>query len=99
MLEMFKILILSTIIITLWTAFLLLQDKRGIPTLNRWFAVFLVALTTPQIDLYATQVIPGGIFILSLVSSTFLWLKGPFIWMFLCVLIRKEPRFPIILLH
>jgi AraC-like DNA-binding protein len=99
MLEIFKILILTTIVITLWTAFLLLQDKRGVPILNRWFAVFLLALTTPQIDLYAAQVIPGGIFLLSLVSSTFLWLKGPFIWMFLCVLIRKKLRLSVILLH
>ncbi len=99
MLEVFKIVLLSTIAITLWTAFLLFQDKRGIPILNRWFAVFLIALTTPQMDLYATLVVPNGIFLLSLVSSTFLWLKGPFIWMFLGVLTRGELKTSTCLLH
>lgn len=90
MLEIFKIFILSTITITLWTAFLSLQDKRSIPKLNRWFAVFLFALTTPQMDLYAAHVVPGGIFFLSLLASVFIWLKGPFIWIFLAVLTRNE---------
>ncbi len=88
--EAFKILVLSTIIINLWTVFLLLQDKRGNKLLNRWFAVFLVALSLPQMDLYANQIIPGGIFQLAVTASTFLWLKGPFIWIFIKVLTREK---------
>lgn len=99
MFELFKALILSTIIITLWTAFILLQDKRGLPKLNRWFAAFLFALTTPQMDLYAAHIIPGGILLLSLVASTFLFLKGPFIWIFLSVLLRNDVKLPILLIH
>jgi AraC-like DNA-binding protein len=99
MLEAFKILILSTIIVTLWTAFLLLQDKRGIPSLHRWFAVFLVALTTPQMDLYAAHTVQGGILLLALVASTFLWLKGPFIWIFLSVLTRNDTRLKRVWFH
>lgn len=99
MFEFFKALLLSTIIITLWTAFILLHDKRGLPQLNRWFAAFLFALTTPQMDLYAAHIIPGGILLLSLVSSTFLFLKGPFIWIFLSVLLRNEVKLPKLLIH
>jgi AraC-like DNA-binding protein len=99
MLEAFKIFILSTIAITLWTAFLLLQDKRSFPTLNRWFAVFLLALTAPQMDLYAGLAVQGGIFQLSLVASTFLWLKGPFIWVFLKILTRDQVNAKKILVH
>ena len=99
MVEVFKIFILSTIIITLWTAFLLLQDKRGIPQLNRWFAVFLFALTTPQMDLYASHFTPGGVFVLSVITNTFIWLKGPFIWIFLAVLTRKNISPQIIGIH
>ncbi len=88
--EVFKIFVLSTIIISLWTAFLLLQDKRGNTLLNRWFALFLVALSAPQMSLYAEQVVQGGIFTLGLVASTFLFLKGPFVWMFIHVLNRKN---------
>lgn len=87
--EAFKIFVLSTIIINVWTAFLLVQDKRGNKLLNRWFAVFLVALSFPQMDLYANQIIPGGVFKLAIVASTFLWLKGPFIWIFVQVLTRQ----------
>jgi len=90
MLEVFKIFIIATIAITLWTAFLLLQDKRGIPKLNRWFAVFLFALTTPQMDLYAAHAIPGGVLPLAITAATFIWLKGPFIWIFVAVLTRSE---------
>jgi len=90
--EAFKIFILSTIVITLWTAFLLLQDKRSIPALNRWFAVFLLALSAPQIDLYVTLAFHGGIFLLALVASTFLWLKGPFVWIFLKILTRSQVK-------
>ncbi len=99
MLEIFKIFILSTIIITLWTALLLLLDKRSLPRLSLWFAAFLFALTTPQIDLYASHIIPGGVLLLSLVASTFLFLKGPFIWVFLSVLLRNEVKLPRILIH
>jgi len=44
--EAFKIFILSTIIITLWMAFLLLQDKRSHKLLNRavWRVQFLLPL-------------------------------------------------------
>ncbi len=99
MFEFFKALLLSTIIITLWTAFILLQDKRGLPQLNRWFAAFLFALTTPQMDLYAAHIIPGGILFLSLVASSFLFLKGPFIWIFLSILLRNEIKLPKLLIH
>lgn len=61
--------------------------------LNRWFAAFLVAVTFPQMDIYANQVVQGGIFKLSLVACTFLWLKGPFIWTFIKVLTRHNTRF------
>ena len=88
--EAFKIFVLSTIAINLWTVFLLLQDKRGNQLLNRWFAAFLVALALPQMDLYANQVVPGGIYSLAVASSTFLWLKGPFIYVFVKVLIRDK---------
>ncbi len=97
--EAFKIFVLSTIIVTLWNAFLLLQDKRGNRLLNRWFAAFLIALTMPQMDLYANQVVQGGIFKLALVASTFLWLKGPFIWVFIKVLTRQEWRVRQVGLH
>lgn len=88
--EAFKIFILSTIIITLWMAFLLLQDKRSHKLLNRWFAAFLVALTLPQMDLYANQIVQGGYLKLALVAASFLWLKGPFMWTFIQVLTRKD---------
>ncbi|WP_039913231.1 helix-turn-helix domain-containing protein [Cellvibrio mixtus] len=88
--EAFKTFVLSTIVINLWTVFLLLQDKRGNKLLNRWFAVFLIALSFPQLDLYANQIIPGGIFQLTVTASTFLWLKGPFIRVFIKVLTREK---------
>lgn len=87
--EVFKILILSILVITFWTALLLLNDKRGIRSLNRWFAAFLIALMAPQMDLYVF-ITQGGIFTLSLVASTFLWLKGPFLCMFIKVLLREN---------
>lgn len=87
--EAFEILILSILVITFWTAFLLLNDKRGVRSLNRWFAAFLIALMAPQMDIYVF-ITQGGIFTLSLVASTFLWLKGPFICMFIKVLTREE---------
>lgn len=88
--EAFKIFVLSTIVITFWTAFLLLQDRRGNKALNRWFALFLLALTAPQMDLYASHYVVGGAYQLALVASTFLWLKGPFVWTFMRVLTREE---------
>lgn len=97
--EAFKIFVLSTIIINLWTAFLLLQDKRGNKLLNRWFAAFLVALSMPQMDLYANQVVAGGVLNLAIVASTFLWLKGPFMWAFVKVLTRKDASFRSIAMH
>jgi AraC-like DNA-binding protein len=90
MLEIFKIVVLFTIAITVWTAFLLLQDKRGNKVLNRWFAAFLLLLTSPQMSLYAEQVVPGGVYGLSIAACTFLWLKGPFVWTFIKVLTRTE---------
>lgn len=90
MFELFKVFILSTLVINLWTAFILTQDKRGYRQLNYWFAGFLVALSAPQMDNYTAMVVPGGIWRLSLVASTFLWLKGPFIWIFLNALTRKS---------
>lgn len=50
-------------------------------------------------DLYASHIIPGGIFLLSLVASTFLFLKGPFIWVFLSILLRNEVKLPKVLIH
>ncbi|WP_189418548.1 helix-turn-helix domain-containing protein [Cellvibrio zantedeschiae] len=47
----------------------------------------------PQMDLYANQVVPGGVFKLALVGATFLWLKGPFVWTFIKVLTRRETGF------
>lgn len=90
MFELFKVFILSTLVINLWTAFILVQDKRGYRQLNCWFAGFLVALSAPQMDNYTALVVPGGVWQLSLVASTFLWLKGPFIWIFLNALTRKS---------
>ena len=87
--EAFKIFVLSTLVINLWTVFILLQDKRGNKLLNRWFAAFLVALALPQMDLYANQIAPGGVFTLAVIASSFLWLKGPFICIFINVLSRK----------
>lgn len=97
--EAFKIFVISTVIITLWTAFLLLQDKRGHKSLNRWFAGFLLALTLPQMDLYANLAVPGGFFMLALVASTFVWLKGPFMCVFIRVLTRKDTGVRSIGLH
>ena len=86
--ELFKVFILSTLVINLWTAFILIQDKRGDRSLNFWFAAFLIALSAPQLDNYVALTVPG-IWQLSMVASTFLWLKGPFIWIFLNVLERR----------
>lgn len=97
--EAFKIFVLSTIVITLWTAFLLVQDKRGTRLLNRWFAGFLVILTLPQMDLYASHAVPGGVPMLAMVASTFLWLKGPFIWAFIDVLARNNRSLRHLALH
>jgi AraC-like DNA-binding protein len=70
--------LLTTIAVTYWTSFILLQDKRSNRSLNRWFAFFLIALTAPQIELYmATSGKP--IFEISFIAASFLWLKGPFV--------------------
>lgn len=50
-------------------------------------------------DLYASHIIPDGIFLLPLVASTFLFLKGPFIWVFLSILLRNEVKLPRVLIH
>jgi AraC-like DNA-binding protein len=77
--------LLATIAVTYWTSFILLQDKRGHRSLNRWFAFFLVILTAPQIELYmATSGKP--IFEISFIAASFLWLKGPFVIGFIRVL-------------
>ena len=93
MFELFKVFILSTLVVNLWTAFILVQDKRGYRHLNCWFAAFLVALSAPQMDNYAALVVTQDAawrWKLSLVASSFLWLKGPFIWIFLNALTRKS---------
>jgi AraC-like DNA-binding protein len=82
----------ATIAITFWTAFLLLQDKRSIPVLNRWFAAFLFLLITPQLDVYYTLTKQYPPFLLAMLISSFLWLKGPFVWAFITVLIQPSTK-------
>ncbi len=97
--EAFKVFILSTLIITLWTVFLLLQDKRSNTLLNRWFAGFLLTLTVPEACVYTEYLVPGGIPALEIFTSTILWVKGPFMWIFIRILNRHEASLQKVWIH
>lgn len=88
--EAFKLFILSILVVNLWTAVMLLLDRRGHKTLNRLFAAFLFCLAAPQLDLYLVHAKQGGVPLVSQIALTFLFLKGPFIWAFISVLAQRS---------
>jgi AraC-like DNA-binding protein len=99
MIELFKAFTLTTLVIIVLTAGMLLLDRHGIKALNRWFAAFLLCLTAPHLDAYLSHSTQSACPMVSIIGASLLWLKGPFMVAFMQVLRLGHTRPPWIWLH
>lgn len=79
--ELEKALFLVVLSLSGWSVLALLLDKRGYRIANRYFALLIISLCVPQAYFYSRLLVaPEGVFTLALLSQATIWLKGPFLW-------------------
>ncbi|HTF98067.1 MAG TPA: helix-turn-helix domain-containing protein [Cellvibrio sp.] len=92
MIELEKAVLLIVLSLSGWSILALLLDKRGQRAINYCLALILASLCIPQAYFYSRLLVPpDGLMTLALMSQGAIWLKGPFLWVMVRLVMGRQP--------
>lgn len=95
MIELEKAVLLVVLSLCCWSLLALLLDRRGQRAINCCLAAILLSLCIPQAYFYSRLLVPpDGLFVLALVSQSAIWLKGPFLWVMVRLVVGRPAALP-----
>ncbi len=97
MLELQKALLLVVLSLCGWSILALLLDKRGQRQINQCLAWILLSLCLPLAYFYSRLLAsPDGLPLLSFAALAAIWLKGPFLWLMVHLVVGRPVSLPVV---
>lgn len=88
--ELEKALFLVVLSLCTWSALALLLDRRGQRAINYCLAGILLSLCLPLGYFYSRLLVPSdGLLVLAVASQAAIWLKGPFLWVMVRLILGR----------